>query len=210
MPKIQGQIDGYSRLKKCMKITFIVDEKDSAGVAAQLDLYIKKPITLEILTDKARQAIELVQITPDQRAKIFALIKDIAAYSGDGKENMREQLTEIFCDEQQIPKFSLSDCMSDTAAAFINWLISFAFEQGVPLKENPVEGLDDIESYIKICIAHRKCCVCGQDGALVKWETKEDSTELFIPLCDAHKMKAAKVGRRAFNQEYHVMGVVFE
>lgn len=206
MAKIKGTIDTYNRQKKCLKITFIVDEKDSVGVAAQLDQFIKKPITLEVLTDTVRLAEELTRITADQRAKIFALIKDIASYTGEGKENQREILTGMFCEEMQIEEFSLSDCSQDTAGNFIEWLIAFAFENGVALSENPVTGLNDIESYIHTCIKHRKCCACGKDAGLVKWDAIPGA-ETHIPLCDTHKMRAGKIGKNAFKEEFHVFGV---
>lgn len=197
MSKIQGRIDSYSRLKKSMKITVVVDEADCAGVAATVDPYLKKPITLEILTDKAKQMEELSRITPDQRAKIFALIKDIAAFTGEGKEGSREQLTYEYCEQKQIELFSLADCSADTAADFINWLIEFAFEFGVPLKDIPASGIEDIEGYLKVCLKNKKCIVCGKDGQ--NYKVAKDASYC---LCDVHYAEA-KQGLSKFSAKYH-------
>jgi hypothetical protein len=180
-----------------MKITFVIDEEDCAGVATELDRYLKKPITLEVLIDSARQMQELSRITPEQRAKIFALVKDIASYTGENAELQREQLMSAYCEDKQIEAFSLSDCSTDTAGDFINWLIEFAFEFGVPLKDVPISGNNEIEGYIKICAKNKKCIACGKDGVNYKI-----NTDVSYCLCDTHYAEA-KQGLEKFNEKYH-------
>ena len=199
MAKIRGTIDTYNRQKKCMKVTFIIEDKDSVGVASKLDAYLKKPITLEVLVDGERMAQELTRITPEQRAKIFALIKDIASHTGEGKENMREILEGMYCDERQIETFSLSDCSQDVAGGFIEWLINFAFEQGVGLSENPVLGLKDVSGFLRACVSNKKSMVCGKDGMPYKVQGRE----INYCMCDTHFAEAQKLGVEAFDKKYH-------
>lgn len=200
--RIPCQIATYNRQKKCLKIVLVVDEKDCTNIGALLDQHMDKPLLMEIVNDTDKQRELLLQITGEQRAKIFALIKDIAEYCGETKDNMRDHLTQMYCDEAQVEMFSLSDCMADRACEFINYLIEFAFEQGVTFTDNPASGLSDIEGYLNICILKGKCCVCGKDANITKW-----CPDTQIALCDFHKARAQKVGKTAFASEFHVHGV---
>jgi len=199
--RVACSIDTYRRQKKCMKIILTVDEKDCTNIGALLDQHIGKPLLFEIVNDTNKQRELLLQITGEQRSKIFALIKDIAGYCGETKDNMRDQLTQMYCDEAEAEMFSLADCMADTASGFISWLIEFAFEQGCTLTDNPATGLNDVEAYLNICITKKRCCACGKDANVIKWDPGTQ-----IALCDFHKARVQKVGKAAFTDEFHVFG----
>lgn len=188
-----------------MKIILTVENEDCGNLGSMLDMRMDKPLLLEIITDTETLNKERLQISPEQRKFIFAIVKDISEWTGENKENQRKQLAEMYCEEQQIEMFSLSDCMSDRAGDFITWLINFCFEEGIPLSECPTEGLTDIEGYVHVCISQRKCCVCGSDGVVVKWDAPP--TDTYLPLCDKHKDEAIKIGRDEFEERYHVYGV---
>lgn len=180
-----------------MKIVLIVDEEDCKNIGGLLDLHVNKPLLLEIITDIDTLRKQLVQISPEQRAKVFALIRDISEHIGDTKENARMDLMAKFCEEKQIEMFSLSDCMADTAGDFIEWLILFCFENGVPLKEVPANALDDIEKYIQMCVSHKRCMACGKEGKVYIM-----GKEKFC-LCDVHYWEAKQTGWKVFSEKYH-------
>ena len=97
----------------------------------------KTVIVPELAIDReiARQEIQTVEIrlfdgreiSPEQRRKIFAIIGDIAWYSGHEPEYLRKLLTLEFVKDKGCEFFSLSNCEKSTATEFISWLIDFCF-----------------------------------------------------------------------------------
>lgn len=200
--KIQCEIDNVKTLKKGAKITLSIDEKNVKQLLQNISGFMDMPLTVELLTDVDTQKERLNQISPDQRKKIYAIIKDIAEYTGNGADNDKETMKQMFSSDKQIESFSLSDCRADVAGEFINWLIEFCFEHGIPLSENPAEGNNDIESYVKICIKKNKCCVCGTDG-----RTYNGSNNTKMPLCEIHAQKLKNDGFEKFRDTFHVWGI---
>ncbi|HHV37869.1 MAG TPA: hypothetical protein GXX70_00040 [Tepidimicrobium sp.] len=216
--KFKCEIDKINTLKKGMKITLAISEDNTFEVMKNIYNFLDKPITIEMLIDEKEQLERLRWITNEQRRKIFALIKDIAKHTGEEKENLREKVTQSFIQATGHEPFSLSDCSKELATDFIEYLIMLAFQVGVPLSENPIEGMDDdsIERYLKLCIRQRKCCVCGRDAeihhvdtiGMGRDRTKVDDTGYRkMALCRAHHMEYHQIGQEDFENRYHVYGV---
>lgn len=72
-------------------------------------------------------------ISSDQRRKIYATVNDISAYSGNVPEVEKEWLKYLHINRTGCGYFSLSDCSMDTAREFINTMLDYALEQGIPL-----------------------------------------------------------------------------
>src|SRR5690606_38013019 len=142
-----------------MKLTLSLDDEQTREIMKHIYNFMDKPITIELLIDDEEQAIRLQQITPEQRKKIYALIRDIANYIGDSVDNTKENLKIEFVQQTEYEMFSLSNCSSELAGEFIDFLINFAFENGVPMAEHPFKRADDIERYLAACLRHRICCV---------------------------------------------------
>ena len=113
--------------------------------------------------------------------------------------------------------FSLSTCSMDVAREFINTILEYAIEHGIPLSERGVERADDIGRYLYYCVKHKKCAVCGRDGEIHHVDaigmgrdrrTVDDSSCRKICLCRTHHTIAHQRGMRAFEQMYHVYGIV--
>lgn len=100
-------------------------------------------------------------ITAEQRKKIFAIIRDISIWSGHEPEYLRELLTWSFRSIDGREAFSLSDTDVTTAKLFINYLIEFCFNCGVPTKDTLLHRTDDIDRYLYLCLEHRKCAICN-------------------------------------------------
>ena len=97
----------------------VLPDKDISRYLAQ-----KRPSRVEIRLNDGRT------ISADQRKKIFAIIRDIAIWSGDDPESIRQLLTWDFCGRSGREWFSLSDTDMTTAKSFINYLIEFClYEQ---------------------------------------------------------------------------------
>lgn len=74
----------------------------------------------------------------------------------------------ILKDEHMIrtgdPDFSLSNCSMDTAREFINTILEFALEWGIPLSDNAIDRTDDIGRYLYYCLMHKNVPYAGKTG----------------------------------------------
>lgn len=132
----------------------------------QLVLAPNENISREILR-KNIDSIELRlndgrTISNEQRKKTFAIIRDIALWSGHEPEYLRSFLTWDFCRESNCDFFSLSDVDMTTAKDFITYLIDFCFAWDVPTKDTLLNQTDDIGRYLYMCLEHRKCAICNK------------------------------------------------
>lgn len=124
-------------------------------------------------------------ITPAQRRKIFAMVRDIvdwATWAKDKRqyqeelrrlqllylidttdsEAVRKQLEYHYCDLLDINLFSLSNCDVSTARDFISYLIDLAVEHNIPCRDSLLNRCEDIERYLYACVANRRCAICGK------------------------------------------------
>jgi len=169
--------------------------------------------------DEEEEKERFMQISENQRKKIYALIRDIANYIGDSVDNTKENLKIEFLQGSEYDMFSLSNCSSELAGEFIDFLINFAFENGVPMSEHPLKRTDDIKRYLAACLRHRICCVCGQPGEVHHVDAigmgrnraeADDSWNRKICLCRRHHSEAHTIGMAAFEDRYYVHGIVWE
>lgn len=119
-------------------------------------LFMRKGIrNAEIRFDDGRH------ISVEQRKKAYATIRDIADWTGYLPEEMKEILKYQHMIKTGDEYFSLSNCSMDTAREFINTILEFAIEQGIPLSEEAINRTDDIGRYLYFCLMHKKCAICG-------------------------------------------------
>lgn len=217
--KFKCEIDNLKTLKKGMKITLAIDDENTISVMKDIYNFMDKPLEVEILVDDKEQSERLQQITPDQRKKIYATIKDIANYIGDNTESVKNNLKIEFIQNSQYEMFSLSNCSHELASDFIDFLINFSFENGVPMTEHPLKRIDDTERYLATCLKHNVCCICGQPGEVHHVDAigmgrdrriYDDSDHRKMCLCREHHTEAHQIGVDAFEQKYHVYGALWE
>ena len=94
----------------------------------------------EVLTEKHVKKAELRiddgrTISADQRKKAYATIKDIANFTGYPTEEQKSWLKFLYVAKTGAKTISLSDCSMDEAREFINVILEYAIENGVPLSE---------------------------------------------------------------------------
>lgn len=157
--------------------------------------------------------------TAEQRKKAYATMRDIAAYTGYLPEEQKEWLKYLHISRTGSDYFSLSDCSVDTAREFINTILDYALEEGIPLSDLGINRTDDIGKYLYFCIKHKKCAVCGRPGeihhvdaiGMGRDRTKvDDSGSRKICLCRTHHTIAHTKGMDRFEQMYHVYGIVIK
>ena len=173
----------------------------------------KKARYAEIRIDDGRT------ITSLQRRKAYATIRDISSWTGYLPEEQKEWLKYLYIERTGNPYFSLSDCSMDTAKEFINTILDYALEEGIPLSERGIERTDDIGRYLYSCIKNKRCAVCGRPGEIHHVDAigagrdrrhVDDSGYKKICLCREHHTAAHQRGMKAFEQMYHVYGIVVQ
>lgn len=156
-------------------------------------------------------------ISVEQRKKAYATIRDIADFTGYLPEEQKEWLKYLHISRTGDKYFSLSNCSMDIAREFINTILEYAIEEGIPLSENGIERTDDIGRYLYFCIMHKKCAVCGKDGEIHHVDaigmgnnrrTVDDSEYRKICLCRTHHTIAHQKGVVDFCKSYKVYGIV--
>lgn len=158
-------------------------------------------------------------ISAEQRKKAYATIRDIADYTGYLPEEMKEIMKYEHMIRTGDGYFSLSDCSMGMAREFINTLLEFALENGIPLSDNALERTDDIGRYLYFCIMHKKCAICGRDGEIHHEDAigmgndrrkMDDSSHRKICLCRKHHTIAHQMGIVRFREMYKVFGIVIK
>lgn len=104
-------------------------------------------------------------ISPEQRRKIYATLRDIAEWSGDIPEAVKNYFKWSFCGDTGAAMFSLSDVDRDTARGYLTYLIDFCVRWGVPCSDPLWERCEDIRRYMYRCVMTRTCCITGASGA---------------------------------------------
>ena len=106
------------------------------------------------------------RIRAEQRKKAYAIMADIADYTGYDPEQMKALLKFYFIERYGGEFFSLSDCTVSVARDFISFLIDFCFEQGIGTRDTLLNRTDDISRYLYSCLANRKCAVCNKKAEI--------------------------------------------
>ena len=170
-------------------------------------LHIAVPLHggIDILNEKVSDEVEVALtpsalISPQQRRKVFSLIREITDYiSGGGNsrneirstlqemklqyltdtaddEDIRFVLTDNYCRLQGIDLFSLSpnneNCASrELASDFIEWLVNLCVENAIPCMDTLLNRTEDVQRYVYACVANRRCAICGRKADIHEVET---------------------------------------
>ncbi len=200
------------------KITAMRDNGSSTDIVVHVnDANMAADIKTKNIHDVSLRLTDGRTISLEQRKKIYATLKDISLYTGYYPEETKEVMKYYYIQQTGNDYFSLSDCSLLTARDFINVLIDFCLKNGVITSEALSTRTDDIDTYLYQCIRRRKCAVCGKDGELHHWDAigmghdrrnYDDSKNKKMCLCRVHHTIAHQKGKRAFERDYHVYGIV--
>jgi len=154
-----------------------------------------------------------------QRKKAYALMGEIANYTGYLPQDAKEWLKYWFTAETGTPYFSFADTDMTTAKEFITFLLDFAIRNEIPMKHSGMTYQDEIDTYMYMSLKHRSCAICGKhadvhhvdgvgmgnDRNLVDHRQKH-----LIALCREHHQEAHKLGWPTFKGKYHVKGILLD
>ena len=160
-------------------------------------------------------------LSPLQRRNCYAMIRDIAEWSGHTAESIKG-FTKLSFWRDELSQtadtlFSLSDAPMSIVAAFQKWLARFIVENDVPTRKPMLDYVDDIQDYVYACTINKKCPICGQMADLHHVSAigmGRDRTEIIheglevMPLCREHHTQIHSLGREGFMAMYHLNGGV--
>lgn len=194
-------IKGYIKDIDSDCITITAPFKDYMSV-------IRQDITeCEIRLDDGRR------ISADQRKKIYALLRDISEWSGHEAEFLKSLMKCDYIANTGNEHFSLSDCSMTTARLFLEHLIEFCIQNGVPCADALYKICPDIGRYVYMCLANNRCCISGgrcelhhvnavgmgRDRKIIVHEGLE-----VLPLNRRYHKEIHDIGNAAFCEKYHI------
>lgn len=155
------------------------------------------------------------QISPEQRRKTYAIIRDISEWSGHEPEYLKNFFKFNFCSQDGRDIFSLADVDMTTAREFITYLIEFCFYNNVPTKDSSLDRTDDIGKYLYLCLEYRKCAICNKKADVHHIDhvgTGRDRKIInhvgmkAIALCREHHQDA-HINEEQLFEDYHIYGI---
>lgn len=171
------------------------------------------------LSDGKQPSVELTiadkrHISPDQRKKIWALINDFCAYTGDVPKDVEErfkwQVQMIF----GIEHFSLSDCSVTVGNYMILTILDFMFREDIPFSTKIWDSLGSDYLRAVLSIRNRCCVICGKPNAeLAHYKavgigrnrhTIDERKMLFMSMCHTHHQEQHRIGIQSFLLKYHI------
>lgn len=163
------------------------------------------------------QFIDSRPLSDKQRRSCYAMIREIADWSGDTTEAMKEVLKlDFWCGELleiADSMFSLSNAPMSIVAAFQSWLARFIVRNDVPTRKPMLEYIDDVDDYVYACLINKKCPICGKKADLHHIDAVgmgRDRTEIIheglevLPLCREHHTEMHTIGKGDFFNRYHL------
>lgn len=154
------------------------------------------------------------KITDKQRRKIFALMNDIEAHTGQPQDYMRNVFQEyvrvLYAYENRI---SLADCSRKVAGQIIDVAIEWIFENDIPLRFKTSDLIKNDRTFLYMATINRKCVICGKHAELAHYQAVgrgrnrgkiEHLGNKVLALCHSHHQEQHTVGMDSFNNKYHL------
>ena len=163
------------------------------------------------------QMVDSRPLSDKQRRSCYALLREIAEYTGMGldptKEYMKLKFLAEDLEETADKIFSLSDAPMSLVCAFQRFLVNFVVDWGIPTRFPLIDIVDDIDNYVYACAIHKKCVVCGEHADLHhvnpigmgrdREEIIHEGLEV-LPLCRIHHNEMHQYTKERFFSMYHI------
>lgn len=154
------------------------------------------------------------RITVKQRKKVFALVNDIEAHTGQPRDWLREMFQDFVVVLNGYSKrLSLSDCSRKQAGELIDVILEWIFINDIPLNYKTSDLMKNDQTFLYLATVHRKCVICGKYGELAHYRAvgrgrnrrKIDHTDnKVLALCSNHHREQHNIGMDSFNAKYHL------
>ena len=184
---------------------------EDAQELASLSLYTTEERPQAVVTVADERHISRIQ-----RKKAYAIIGEIAKWSGYTPEEAKEWMKFYWEAETGNQPFSFADTDMTTARAFITYLLDYAIRNHIPMAKSGLQYADDVEAYMYQSLRYRSCVVCGKPadvhhidtvGMGNNRQTTDHRNKRLIALCRIHHNEAHNIGWPTFAEMYHVLGI---
>ncbi|RIO64166.1 hypothetical protein BUZ34_03005 [Staphylococcus haemolyticus] len=161
------------------------------------------------------QVVDPFRITDKQRRKIFALVKDIEAHTGQPMQYMREMFQNYVSFLYGYDKrISLSNCSRTQANQIIEVTLDWIFHNNIPLAYKTSNLLKNDKAFLYWSTVNRNCVICGKPHsdlahryAVGKGRNRNKINHVgnqVLALCRSHHSEQHQIGMNTFNQKYHL------
>lgn len=167
------------------------------------------------------QMVDARPLSDKQRKACYALIGEIAEYTGEGKSPAKERLKIDFLaselGETADRIFSLSNAPMSLVCAFQRYLVRFIVDWDIPTRFSLLDMVDDVGDYIYACLIAKKCVITGSAAELHHIDRVgmgRDRTDILhegleaLPLSRQMHEEAHTMSDQAFFEKYHLPGGV--
>lgn len=155
------------------------------------------------------------RISAKQQKRIYLTIKDIAKHLGYFPKEAEQLLIENFNISYNENLTSIPECSMSLARKFLAYLLEFCLQYTVPLSDYAVNRIDNIESYISLCLLYRRCAVCGDiadihhalDDKIQMGNNRNKINHVgrkAIPLCRTHHTQLHNMSENDFYKKYSI------
>ena len=145
-----------------MITTATIVDYDGDCITLRPDGYIDTELMRKSVDKVEIRLVDGRTITAEQRKKAYALINDIARWSGHLPEEIKAYSKAGYCAESGEEDFSLGSCTVTTAREYISYLIEFCLRNEVPCLDLLLNRTDDIGRYLYLCLKYKRCAICGK------------------------------------------------
>lgn len=155
-------------------------------------------------------------ISPEQRKKTWAMIRDYADYTGYTPPEMEEWLKSFYMADRGAEYFSLSNVSMEQAADFLTFIIDFGFQHGIPWKTQTLDAIPSAYPLMLRCMQYKLCVICGKHAEIdheppigrgFDRNHIDNRKFKFFPLCHTHHMIRHTRGIDWFMDFYHIKPV---
>ncbi|PTK81953.1 hypothetical protein BUZ16_09525 [Staphylococcus haemolyticus] len=192
------------------------DDGTTTVVISDVELGNKETLLLDngLDVEVDLQFVDPFRITGKQRRKIFALVKDIEAHTGQPMDYMRHMFIEYVRTYYGYDKrISLSDCTRTQASQIIEVTLDWIFHNDIPLAYKTSDLLKQDKSFLYWSTVNRNCVICGKHGELAHHKAigrganrrKMDHYGYdVLCLCREHHQSQHDMGVETFDKLYHL------
>lgn len=165
------------------------------------------------------QPIDSRPLSDKQRRSCYALLREIAEYTGQGEDTTKEWMKLKFLaddlEETADKIFSLSNAPMSLVCAFQRYMVRFILDWDIPTRFSLLDMVDDVADYIYGCLINKKCVITGRPAELHhvervgmgrnRDEIIHEGMEV-LPLCREMHSEAHTMPDEEFFEKYHLPG----
>lgn len=188
------------------------DEEIANKFLSTFQLFNQTLVEIQVRDDR--------EISAKQRRFIYAMFNDIAKWSGDAPEYIKQWFKLAYEYWQELDTISLRDVEKSVAAGLITFTLDFVADNNVPLSFKPLDALEpeDVAHFEYACLMNKCCVICGKkpsdlhhlDGSRVGMGSdRRDVNHLgrkAVQLCREHH-QMFHTDENKFMSKFHLNGI---